>query len=188
MFDFSRHMSLLCRDVVRLTPELTHIDMSRVAITFAQTRTDAPHGTQARLTALRFRDGSPTTVRRGRRFRMQSVVIDGREMLYLVTFYLPRFLNHAACEKLVIVVHELYHISERFDGDVRRLSGRNYAHTHSRRNYDNVVRHMARQYLRRNPDPRLRTFLEWDFRELTARHGGVRGLRVPVPRLLPVDP
>ena len=41
-----------------------------------------------------------------------------------MSFYLPRFCDQSLDEKLSTVMHELWHISPAFDGDIRRLPGR----------------------------------------------------------------
>jgi len=187
MFDFSQHTDRLCRDIVARTPRLTHVDMDRVAVTVARCRRHTPHGLQAKLTPLRFPGGRRTGTRGGRRVRMQTVRLDGREMLYLLTFYLPRFLDRPAEDALLTVFHELYHISDAFDGDLRRLPGRNYAHSHSRQRYDAHMAELVAAYLSAKPDPALRAFLSIAFKELEARFGGVCGMRVQVPRLIPVE-
>ena len=76
----------------------------------------------ATLTPLRFAGGRMHTFRRKRRWRIQRLYDpDGREMLYILTFYLPRFLDLPLREKLTTVLHELWHVGPEFDGDVRRL-------------------------------------------------------------------
>ena len=86
------------------------------------------------LTPLRFEGGRLTSVRRTGRWTIERLYDEaGREMLYLLSFYLPRFLEHPLREKLATVVHELWHIGPGFDGDLRRHPGRCYAHSHSQR-------------------------------------------------------
>lgn len=53
-FDFTASMWMLCDDITSRMDDLLHIDMSRVAVSYAQTRTRALHGLQAKLTPLRF--------------------------------------------------------------------------------------------------------------------------------------
>ena len=76
-------------------------------------------------------------------------------MLYILTFYLPRFLDHSFREKLITVFHELYHISPAFNGDIRRMDGRYHVHTHSQQEYDREMDRLVEQYLRRSPPPEL---------------------------------
>jgi hypothetical protein len=42
------------------------------------------------------------------------------------------------------------------------------------------------QYLASNPPEAVYRFLRVSFRDLTARHGSVVGIRVPIPKLLPL--
>lgn len=187
LFDFCSAMRLLCQDVCRRHPKFRHIDMRRVVVTFAQARSSVDWGMQARLTPMRFEGGSLTTLRDGRMWTVQRIYHGGLEMLYVLTFYLPRFLNLPFDEKLVTVFHELYHISPQFDGDIRRFTGKCYMHTDSQRDYDQRMAVFAREYLNRRPARKLYAFLQHDFRGLRAHHGQVVGLRLAVPRLIPVD-
>ena len=56
-FDFTGHMARLCDDVTMRHEAFQHIDMSRVAVCFAQARSRALHGLQAKLTPMRFEKG-----------------------------------------------------------------------------------------------------------------------------------
>jgi hypothetical protein len=188
-FNFTAHMRALCQDAVARTPELKHVDMTRVALRFCQVRAFGPHGVQASLTPLRFRDGSRTTVRRGVLVTIEPLYSpQGVEMLYLLSFYLPRFLDLPFMEKLATVFHELWHISPHFNGDVRRHPGRCYAHGTRERHYHAQMHVLARRWLERQPPPDLYEFLRYDFAALCRLHGGVYGTRVRTPRLLPARP
>jgi predicted metallopeptidase len=187
-FDFTSAMRRLAVDMCRRLPELAHIDMDRVAVSFCQARKNVPHGLQAALTPLRFAGGATSTRRNGRRYGCQRVTDDkGHEYLYILSFYLPRFLNHSVEEKLSTVIHELWHIGPEFDGDLRRHAGRCYAHGHSQREYDAHVDQLARQWLALDPPSSLYDFLEVSYDELVAQYGRVYGRRITTPRLLPLD-
>ena len=186
-FDFTLHMRRLCEDLTDRLPELRHIDLSRVAIGFSQTRKRTSHGMYASLTPLRFVGGAVETVRRGRRWTIQRLYSpSGREMLYILGFYLPRFCQIDFHEKLTTVVHELWHISPDFDGDVRRYGGRCYVHTKSG-DHDRQAERLAQAWLAQRPPESLYAFLQLRFQELQQRHGTVVGQRVPVPKLVPLD-
>lgn len=187
-FDFTHRMRALCVDMVGRLPELAHIELPRVGLSMARARNRSSYGYFASLTPLRFRDGAALTERRGRAYRMQRVTDrDGREMLYILTFYLPRFMDLDLREKLITVLHELWHISPHFNGDVRRHSGRCYAHTGSQANYDAAMGVLADRWLRLDPPADLYDFLHHGFDELSRRHHPIVGTRYPRPRLLPVD-
>ncbi len=186
-FDFTARMRVLCRDMVARLPELGHIEMDRVAVCFAQARKRVPHGMFASLTPLRFAGGAETTVRRGRQYSIQRLRgTDGQEMLYVLSFYLPRFMDLDFREKLVTVVHELWHISPEFDGDIRRHEGRCFAHTGSQKAYDAAMDVLAQRWLAAGPPEELWGFLTGSLEDLLAHHGRIVGVKIRRPRLIPV--
>jgi hypothetical protein len=170
---------------VRLPP-LRHIDLDRVAIGIRRARSRQLHGVYATLTPLRFADGDVHETRRGRRYRIQPLVSRGGcEFLYLLSFYLPRFLDLSLEAKLSTIIHELWHIGPRFDGDLRRHEGRCYAHGRSQREYDAAMDRFAQQWLAGDPPAHLYEFLSQPYDELAAERGGVHGERWPAPKLVP---
>ena len=185
-FDFTYHAGRLCADLCQRLEELQHVDMGRVAIRYCQVRKAVSHGMQASLTPLRFERGELFTMRAGRRWTIQRVYGPvGQEMLYLLSFYLPRFLNQPFHEKLATVIHELWHISPEFNGDIRRLPGRCYAHGQSEEHYHASMHELARRWLALGPPDEVFDFLRLDFRDLRRRHA--RHLWSP-PSHAPTDP
>ncbi len=185
-FDFTAAMRAVCADMVARLPELAHIDLDRVAVGVCRARRRGVYGVYAMLIPLRFADGRREETRRGRRYCVQPLVDEqGQELLYLVNFYLPRFLNLRLEEKLSTIVHELWHIGPRFDGDLRRHAGRCYAHGRSQREYDAAMDRLAQQWLAADPPGHLYGFLASSFDELRAEHGGIHGQRWGTPRLVP---
>lgn len=167
-------------------PEFRHISMDQVAVAFAQTRRRVTHGLQAKLTPMRFENGQLTS-RRGRQmWTVQRLFSGEREMLYILTFYLPRFLDQTFDEKMITVLHELYHVSPDFNGDIRRMDGRYHVHSHSQRDYDRQMGLFAAKYLSMRPPRHLYEFLHRQFAELHAQHGAVVGMQVPIPKLIPL--
>src|SRR5260370_638774 len=100
-FDFCGHVARLCADLVRRCPDLAHVDVSRLLFDVTQARSGTPHGLQARVTPLRFPGGVLTRRRAGTLYQAQRYLLDGRDMLYLVTFCLPRFLDQSFDDKVV---------------------------------------------------------------------------------------
>jgi predicted metallopeptidase len=185
-FDFTAAIRRLCDDISARLPQFSHVRMDQVAVTFAQARSKVAHGLQAKLTPLRFENGELITRRRGRQWTIQRWFAGERELLYILTFYLPRFLEHSFREKMITVMHELYHISPKFDGDIRRLEGHYHVHSHSQKEYDREMERFVDQYLALNPPEHAYGFLQHKFAELHTRHGGVVGVRVPIPKLIPL--
>jgi predicted metallopeptidase len=185
-FDFCAHVRRLCDDITARCPELAHVRTDQVLFAVTQARNSRAHGLQARVTPLRFHGGRLVRRHRGVPYQVQRHIVAGREILYLMTFCLPRFLNRPFEDKFVTLFHELYHIGPAFDGDLRRHEGRCTLHSKSRRGYDERMATLARKYLGSGPDPDLHAFLRLDFSQLHARHGSVIGVAVPRPKLLPL--
>lgn len=185
-FDFCGHVQRLCADIGRRCPALRHLDVARMLFAVTQARNGHAHGLQARVTPLRFREGRLTRQRRGVTYQVQRFVVGSRDILYLVAFCLPRFLDLDFDEKFVTLFHELYHISPAFDGDLRRHQGRYSIHSHSQRRYDEHMAQLAREYLASGADPGLYGFLRLNFVQLQRRHGSVEGVFVPRPKIIPV--
>ena len=110
----------------------------------------------------------------------------GRELLYILNFYLPRFMDLDFREKLVTVFHELWHISPQFNGDIRRHEGRCYAHSSSQSAYDACMGKLVDRYLALRPPAAVLEFLKCDFKRLEDHHGRVYGLKVPRPKLISI--
>ncbi len=187
-FNFTEQMRRLCADAVVRLPDLAHIDVGQVVTAFAQTRKQTAYGLYASLTPMRFEDGSLISRRGRRQYTVQRLfTADGREILYILTFYLPRFMDLSFQEKLTTIFHELWHVSPEFNGDLRRHPGRCYAHSHSQKEYDAHMERLADQYLASSPPESLFEFLKFRFSELHAKHGRVYGTKVRRPKLLPVE-
>jgi len=183
-FDLVGNLQRLCADLVARVPELTHIDLSRVALGTCQTRSSVRHGVQATLTPLRFEGGARECRRRGGTWRIGTLVdATGREMLYALRFFVPRFCEQPPHEKLVTAAHELWHIGPAFDGDLRRFPGRCFAHSSSHKRFNADVDRLVATYLATGPASETLAFLQHDFATLRHRHGAVLGSRIAMPRL-----
>ena len=187
-FDYTDAIAKVCEDVCFRVPELNHIDMSRVAVGFTQTRHSAPFGVFAATIPLRFENGATRIRHRGTECQMQRCLRpDGVEYLYLLDFSVPRFIDLKFRDKLETIVHELYHISPDFNGDLRRFKGRCFMHGSSQKRYDAVVRAFVEKWLKRDPPPEVWDFLNMNYKEMTARFSTVHGTRFPTPKIFPVE-
>lgn len=184
--DFCERMRRVCADVASRCEALRHVHMPAVLMSFTPSRNRSLFGLQARVTPLRFRGGKLTRQHGRVEYQVQRFTVDGVEMMYVLTFCLPRFLDQTFEEKLVTVFHELYHISPIFDGDLRRHPGRYAVHSHSKQCYDAHMAELVKEYLADHPEPELFEFLRLGHLELWERHGGITGVVVPRPKLLPV--
>src|SRR5687767_7193139 len=84
--DFCRHMRRLCTDIATRCDAFRHVRMPRVLLSFTPARNRNRFGLQARVTPMRFHAGR--TVHRDH--QVQRYFVNDVEMLYLMTFCLPR--------------------------------------------------------------------------------------------------
>jgi hypothetical protein len=188
-FNYTDGMWTVVRDVVATLEEFRHVDLDRVLLSIAQARQATHHGGYASCAPLRFEGGATEKVIRRRRYRMPVLRHEGREILYVLYFVLPRFHEEQDYrEKLATVIHELYHISPQFNGDIRRFPGRNFAHGQSRDVYHAAMRVLADRYLATSPQAEEHEFLKVPFSQLLKQPGGVVGTRVARPVARPIDP
>jgi hypothetical protein len=184
--DFSAELDILSRDLCRRIPELAHIDPDRLLFSIARSRAAGIHGTYARIAPLRFAGGSREhTRRRGpwrETFRLPVLHHNQREIYYLITLFIPRFLRLSFEQKLATIVHELYHISAACDGDIRRFLGRNFAHGSSRATYDRIIKQLVDRYLAATPPEAPLAFLQLEESRWNQQQIRISGITTPVPR------
>lgn len=186
-FHYTNAMWKVVRDVVATLEEFRHVDLQRVALAIAQARQKSEHGTYASCFPLRFEGGAVEQVVGRRRFRMPELRLEGREMLYILYFVLPRFHDEQDYRgKLATLIHELYHISPEFNGDIRRFPGKNFAHGHSRERYHLAMCVLADRYLANSPRAQQWEFLRAPFSELSHPSGSVVGVSIRRPAPFPV--
>ncbi len=100
--NITRLVRAVIADAAARLPEFEHIKASRILVVVGEAR----RASWATIRPL----GSNADLRR------PAVRIKGRQMLYVITLR-PRFLRVATPEKRVqTILHELFHISTRFDG------------------------------------------------------------------------
>lgn len=183
MFDFSRSMHRLISDIARYSTDFTHLDPNSLLIGLSQARTSRRYGLYAKIVPMRFEEGSRFYFKGSRTYEIEPMWHDGKEVLYVIYFVLPRFQNLSFEEKMTTVFHELYHISPQFNGDIRRFPGSRYAHSCRKENFDAKARRMADAYIEKTPNRNLLDFLNFKFRKLRHHYGEIVGHKVPIPKM-----
>ncbi|MHB1458443.1 MAG: hypothetical protein ACYC0V_16165 [Armatimonadota bacterium] len=182
MFNYTDNLKRLICHITANMHEFNHIKPDQLHIAFSQSKVAGVHGVYATVHPLRFENGSLTTVRRNRTYRCPTIVENEKEILYIITFYLPRFANLDFEVKLLTIFHELFHISPLFNGDIRRFPGKNYAHGHSRKKYDDSIGKYVKAYLLLPGAVEESDFFRFDFNTLEKKHGSIRGHNIRIPR------
>ncbi len=187
MVDFNTAMSRLLNEIASQVGDFRHVRMNQVLVSATFNRSARRAGLLAYVLPLKYRAGSPVERRvRGSReyhWAMIPVVRDGVEVLYIIYFMLPRFLHMTLREKLETVVHELYHISPDFNGDLRRFKGRSVLHGSSKA-YDAKVRELTDRFLDSPHDPEVYAFLQ--NRQFLPEKLRAKHIPEPRPKLLKV--
>ena len=180
-------------------PRLAHVVPGQILHGVVQARNRSRYGVYAQCHGLRFRHGKREQHNRdGTAWVWPDIRVGGRQVLYYISYFMPRFMDQPPRQRLHTLLHELYHIAPRFNGDLRRFAGRNEFHGNSRADFDGVVDDLLQEALVHLDAERF-PFLRLGFDELTARFGAVVGARlknfsprrVPaaeVPALLAVEP
>ncbi len=185
--NLTRALEELVADIVCKVSAFSHVDPTKVLICVSSTRGGGVHGTYAKIHPLRFPGGCRTReVKRARRVftcTMPTVTHRNHEILYIIYFLVPRFLNLTLREKLITVFHELYHISPDFDGDIRRFPGRNFAHGSSRKRYNSVMEGLVDRYLLEKQGLDNLGFLEVDMEALRAKYQTIVARKYPAPKV-----
>jgi predicted metallopeptidase len=140
----TRAVKRLIRDVAARLPELAHVRASRMLVVAGEAR-----GT-SRAT---IRPGNVGPARGGRRRRF--IRVRGRSILYVVTLRPLWFAASTPEERVATVFHELYHVSQRFDGTLHR--GRRHA-LQPRAAFDRKVAVLLGRYLPRAREEVLAPF------------------------------
>jgi predicted metallopeptidase len=125
-----------------MMPELQHIDLNYVHFALFYSRRAKRILTFARCYPL------PGGVRqRGRRaYRLTPTITPaGKRAKYILAFAWERFWSMPPRERLETLVHELFHISAQFDGDLRRFGNR--VHGRGNKWFDNIVHALCELHL-----------------------------------------
>lgn len=184
--NFTAELERLIADIAITIDAFQHVDPSRLMVCVNSSR-NSQCGAFAKIHHLRFPGGEQMQiVRRGRssyRCTMPQITHKGVDLLYVIYFTLPRFMERSFNEKLVTIFHELYHISPSFDGDIRRFTGKNFAHGSSAKKYNQLMERFVESYLQL-PDSAVKAaFLDNDMAALRAKYGMIVGRRLAMPKI-----
>ncbi|MHC4840829.1 MAG: putative metallopeptidase [Planctomycetota bacterium] len=186
-YNMTDDVALLVHLISRRVERLAHIQPGRILHGVSQARNRSKYGIYAQCHGLRFKDGDRfQSSKDGHHWEWPEIRVRGQEMLYYITYFLPRFMDQPPIERLNTLIHELYHISPHFNGDLRRFPGRNEYHG---RHFEEVVGQMVEE-IRPHFDFERFPFLAFNFDELVEKFGGVVGNRMRrfKPRMVKIEP
>jgi hypothetical protein len=179
-------LTVITEHIISVTPLFQHIDMSRCLVLLSTNRKKTRSAIFGKVVPLRFKDGEDTTLYRGTLFQMPRVTVNQRDLLYLIYYYMPRFIDLPAEEKLNVMFHELYHISPLFNGDIRRMGEKKAAHGHSRDHYDSLYSDELREYLKIVRETPFMKFLNMNSKALF-KHFKITANRMKIPKPVKIE-
>lgn len=180
--NLTQHLTGIIAEIVRRAPSLGHIDVGRVLVCIGSNRSGRRGGMYGKLIPLRFENGTEIVRYRGRYYTLPAVSHNGADCLYIIYFYMPRFFDLPWNEKLRVMFHELYHISPRFDGDIRRMGAVKTAHGHSKKHFDSLYATDLKAFSEHIRGTSDMSFLEMNTGALYRRYRNVTGVRMKSPR------
>jgi predicted metallopeptidase len=175
-------LTSIIAEIVQNTPSLSHIDTGRTLVCVGSNKSGRRGGLYGKLIPLRFENGSTVLKHRGRVYAIPEIVHNGASCLYIIHFYMPRFFDLPWHEKLKVMFHELYHISPRFDGDIRRMGAVKTAHGHSKKHFDSLYDSELQSFTNHIRTTEHMQFLEMDSTSIYRRYRRVTGVRMKNPK------
>lgn len=145
--NLNKALRALIRDIAARMPEFSHVKASRILVIAGEARR-ASRGT---VKPLCFRGGRSTD-RTGR--RKPIIRVKGKRMLYCITLRPLFFRASTPKSRVETVMHELFHMSRRFDGTLH--AGRR--HSVLGKDFPKRLRPLVRRYLKQCPKEVLAPF------------------------------
>lgn len=139
--NFNLAVKALLKDVARLE-QFAHVKASRILVVAGEAR----RASRATVKPLTFQGARSIDPKTG--LRRPVVRIKGRRMLYTITLRPLFFRSSTARQRIGTLLHELFHVSRRFDGT---LSERR-RHSTMGEEFTRKLRPLVRRYLRQCPD------------------------------------
>ena len=139
--NLNQSITALIRHIARTMPEFSHIRASRILVIAGEARR-ASRGT---VKPLAFAGGRSTEKATGR--RKPVVKIRGRWMLYSITLRPLFFRDSSARDRVETILHELFHVSNAFDGTLDRQ----LRHARMGKDFGRMLRPLVRRYMKECP-------------------------------------
>jgi len=175
-------LSYIINDISKKSPTFNYIQIDKLLVCLSSNKKNSRGATFGKLLPLRFENGNKRIKYKGRLYQMPKVLYQSIEQLYIIYFYMPRFFDLSAEEKLRVIFHELYHISESFDGDIRRMTKHKAAHGHSKEKFDEHFQQDAADYFQLIKNSDIHSFLSLKTKHLYKNYDKVIGNRMKMPK------
>lgn len=185
-FNITDAFTLIMRDMIERTEEFKLFDINRILVCCSTNRNTSRGGIYGKLVPLKFENGNDIIKHKGYYYSIPRLTVNNVEILYVVYFYIPKFLDLPAEKKIDVMFHELYHINPDFNGDIRRMGKFKKAHGHSRKCFDEKYQEYAESFFNYIKNTPFIKFLEMDTKSLKNEFPAIsyRRMKVPKPVLI----
>lgn len=184
IFNFNKEYFKVIENIVSVCDEFKHINLNHIAISYSKTHSKSKYGICAKIYPLRFEGGTSEKIKDNYKFSIPSLYVNNNEIYYVISFCIPRFLNLSLTEKLETIIHELFHISPKFNGDIRRLTISNKAaHGHNKNIFDNFIYKLVQRYLNSPKRFALPPFLYMDYKKLINTYKKIEFEKIKIPKI-----
>jgi hypothetical protein len=129
----------LIRDATRKLPDLAHIRAARILVVAGEARRTS----RATIRPAHFGD-TRGRASEGAARRKPLILVKGRKILYVITIRPLWFIGSTPEQRIKTILHELYHVSMRFDGTLHR--GRRHSQLPLGR-YNRRIEQLRRAYV-----------------------------------------
>ncbi len=173
--------------IIQKTSIFKHIDINRILVCAASNRKNSRGGTYGKLVPLKFKDGDSILKYRSKYYTIPKIINNGIPLLYIIYFYIPKFFDLPPLEKLRVVFHELYHISDKFNGDIRRMGEMKKAHGFSTKRFNSLFDKELQSFYDYISKTSYMDFLEMDTASIWDKYRKVYCRRIKVPKPVIID-
>ena len=146
--NLSRAVRMLIREIAATLPEFEHVRSERILVVSGEAR----RASRATIRPMRFSVGQRTSS--GGR-RKPKVTFRGRDILYVLTLRPLFFRASTAEQRIETVIHELFHVSQSFDGT---LDPDRRHEALQKQAFERQLRPLVKRYLAVCPAPTLARF------------------------------
>ena len=174
--------TLIIRDMIERTEEFRLFDINRILVCCSTNRNTSRGGIYGKLVPLKFENGSEIIKHKSYYYSIPRLTVNNIDILYVIYFYIPKFLDLPAEKKIDVMFHERYHINPDFNGDIRRMGKFKKAHGHSRKSFDEKYKEYAESFYSYIKNTPFIKFLEMDTKTLKNEFPELSYRRMKVPK------
>ena len=175
-------LTQLIEIIILQTRIFNHIDIKRILICVSFNRSNNHGGIFGKLVPLKFKHGSDILKHNNRYYAMPRIIYNGTPLLYIIYFYIPKFLDLPPFDKLSVIFHELYHISPEFNGDIRRLAKVKASHGSSAKRFNSLFEDELKMFYKYISKTSYMNFLHMDTNYVWMNFNSVYCRRMKLPK------